>query len=268
MEEVLGYPEQATQAQSEKATALFLSWTTRVPGIGPVSRLGTAPAGRCQNFELMFPTKTTEALVTACKHRGISMTAAIHAAYVGAIVKHADPKSKLEEYVTAPNFNLRPYLPEPYSSSKHAVSVYYTPLPYKIDLPASYWDIARSLHKYYQTSFKGNPETLEITGYFTQALFSAVQTPEFLANPVSKDALISSLGIAERYVQREYGSDIKVKDIKIGIDVVMGMSFFFFYTFRDQLRLVYSFNDGFEEAENIQMYLEEVQAVLVKELLA
>ncbi|KAI1400933.1 hypothetical protein F4819DRAFT_460018 [Hypoxylon fuscum] len=268
MEEVLGYSEQGTQALAEKGTALFLSWAADVPGIGPVSKLGAAPAGRCLNTELVFPTKTTEALVAACKDRGITVTAAVHAAYVVAIAKHADPKSKLSQYVTAGQFNLRPYLPEPYNSSKHAVSVYYTPLPYKIDLPASYWDIAKSLHVYYQTSYKGNAEELEIKGHFARALCGAFQNPEILANPISKDALISSLGIAERYVKRDYGSGIKVEDLKIGVDVVIGMSMFFFYTFRDQLRLVYSFNDGFEEAENIQMYLEEVQTILIEELLA
>ncbi|KAI1097947.1 hypothetical protein F4804DRAFT_326098 [Jackrogersella minutella] len=268
MEKVLGYPEQPTQAQSEKATAHFLNWAANVPGIGPVSRLGAAPSGRCLSNELVFSTETTEALVAACKDRGVSMSAAVHAAYVQAIVKHADPKSKLAQYVTATQFNLRPYLPEPYSSSKHAVSVYYTPFPYKIDLPASYWDIAKSLHEYYQTTFKGDAEMLELKGHFSRVLCGAVQTPEFLANPISKDALVSSLGIAERYLQREYGSGIKVKDFKMGVDVVMGMSMFFFYTFRDQLRLAYSFNDGFEEPENIQMYLEEVRTNLVQKLLA
>ncbi|KAI0867348.1 acyl transferase/acyl hydrolase/lysophospholipase [Hypoxylon argillaceum] len=37
----------------------------------------------------------------------------------------------------------------------------------------------------------------------------------------------------------------------------MGMSMFFFYTFNDRLRLVYSFNDGFEKVEDIHKYLEE-----------
>ncbi|KAI1208445.1 uncharacterized protein F4807DRAFT_431358 [Annulohypoxylon truncatum] len=268
MEETLGYPEQPTQEQSDKATALFLSWATAMPGIGPVSKLGAAPSGRCQNSELVFPTETTKAIITACKNKGISVSAAVHAAYIGAITKHADPNSKLAEYVTAAQFNLRPYLPEPYSTSKHAVSVYYTPIPYKVNLPTSFLDVAKSLHEYYQTTFKSNPEMLELKGHFTRVLCGAVQTPEFLASPVSKDALVSSLGVAERYVQREYGNGIKVKDIKLGVDVVMGMSMFFFYTFRDQLRLVYSFNDGFEDPENIQKYLEEVQAILVEELLA
>ncbi|KAI3325908.1 hypothetical protein HD806DRAFT_520638 [Xylariaceae sp. AK1471] len=212
-----------------------------IPGIGPVSQLGAAPSGRCQNTELVFPAKNTNALVTACKDKGVSVTAAVYAAYIMAIVKHADPKSKLSQYVSANQFNLRQYLPEPYNSSKYAVAVYYSSLPYKFDLPDSP-DLPR---------LKGNAEALELKGHFTQVLCGAVQTPEFLANPIPKDALVSSLGVAERYVQREYGNGIKVRDLRVDIDA-------------DQLRLVYSFNDGFEKAEDIQMYLEEVQAVLAQ----
>lgn len=267
METILGYAEQPTQEQSEKATALFMSWAGSIPGIGPVSQLGTAASGRCQNPELVFSTDATKALVAACKAKGITVTAAVHAAYIQAIAKHADPQSKLSEYVTASQFNLRSYLPEPYNSSQYAASVYYTPLPYKTGLPASFSDLAKSLTEYYRTSFQGNTEALELKGHFTRVLCGAVQTPEFLASPVPKDALVSSLGIGERYLQREYGSGIKIQDLKVGVDVVLGMSMFFFYTFHDKLRLVYSFNDGFEKMEDIQKYLKEVQAILVQELL-
>jgi len=267
LEEVLGYPAEGTDAQNEKAMALFMSWAGSIPGIGPMSSVGTKPSGACQNSELVFPAKTTAALVQACKAKGITVTAAVHAAYIMVLVKHADPESKLAQYVSANQFDLRPYLPEPYSSSKYAVSVYYTPLPYKIDLPASFWDNAKALDTFYKTSFKGNPEALQLKGLWTRILCGAVQTPEFLAGPVPKDALVSSLGVVEKYVQRQYGS-YKVQDIKIGVDVILGMSMFFFYTFDEKLRLIYSFNDGYEDGKNIKMYLEETQKILVEELLA
>ncbi|KAI1813020.1 hypothetical protein GGS20DRAFT_555069 [Poronia punctata] len=264
MEAVLGYPEQPTQELQEKATALFMSWAGSMPGIGPVSQLGAAPSGICRQSDLVFSEETSKALFTACKNKGISVTAAVQAAYIGAISKYADPNSKLAEYVTANQFNLRKYLPEPYN--KTAVSIYYTPLPFKTNLPASFSDVAKSLHTFYQGSFN-DPEMLEVKGHFTKVLCGAVQTPEFLASPISKDALISSLGVAEEYIRRDYGDGIKVKDFSFGVDVVMGMSMFMIYTFQDRLRLLYSFNDGFEKAEDIQKYLDEIRDILHRELL-
>ncbi|GAP88030.1 hypothetical protein SAMD00023353_3200750 [Rosellinia necatrix] len=231
IERVLGYPEKPSQELRDKATALFMSWAGSILGIGPISQVGAAPSGKCQNSELVFIQGVTTAIAAVCVGKNISVSAAVHAAYIQAIAKHADPNSKLSEYVTATQFNLRPYLSEPYNSSKYAASVFYTPLPYKADLPMSFWDLTKPLTEYYRTSFKGNPEMLEVKGQFTRALCAAVETPEFLANPVPKDALVSSLGTVKRYVQREYDTDVKVKDIKVGVDIVMGMSMFFYYTY-------------------------------------
>lgn len=97
MEKLLGYPEQPTQELHDKATALFISWAGSIPGIGPVSQLGTAPSGRCHNTELVFPEDITNALVMACKGRGVSVSAAVHAAYIKAIAKHADPNTRRPE---------------------------------------------------------------------------------------------------------------------------------------------------------------------------
>ncbi|SPO04720.1 uncharacterized protein DNG_07405 [Cephalotrichum gorgonifer] len=268
MGEVLGFPEQPTKEKSYKATEILISWLTNVPGVGPASRVGTAPAGKCQNTEVVISADTTAALVQSCNDQGVTVTAAVHAAYVAAVVKHATPDSKMSEYVSMTQFDLRRYLPEPYSSSKHAVSVYYAPLPYRIGLPASFWDIARSLHEYYQISYRNNPELMELRDHYMRSVCGVIQTPEFLASPVPRDALVSSnLGIAERYVQREYAGGTKVLDLQLGVDIILGMSMLFLYTFRDQLRLVYSFNDGYEDPKDIQVYLEEMQNILADELL-
>lgn len=268
LEEVLGYSGHVTKEQEEKATALFMSWAGSIPGIGPVSKLGSVPSGNCRSTEWVFPKEDTKELIKACKRHSITVTSAVHAAYIKAVAKYADQASNLAQYVTVNQFNLRPYLPEPFNSPQYAASVYYTPHPYKLDIPSTFQDAARSLNTHYQTSFKGNPEALELNGPFTRVVCGAVQTPEFQAAPVSRDALFSSLGVVERYLQREYGSAVKVLDLKMGTDVVMGMCKLYAYTFQDQLRLVYNFNDGFENPEDIRLYLEEVRNILFEELRA
>ncbi|KAJ9235582.1 hypothetical protein DTO169E5_6037 [Paecilomyces variotii] len=263
-EEILGYPEQAEK--DEKVRTLVTDWFDSFPGIGPVSKVGTALSGQCQHTELVFPSNMTEAIVKACKDIGVTLTAAIHAAYIQMLVKHGDPNFKSSQYVTANQFNLRPYLPEPYCTSTYAVSVYYTPFAFRMDLPSSFWDTAYLLDNHYKNTFKGNPDNLGLKEPFTRSMFDAVQTPEFAEKPISRDALVSSLGIVERHLQRTYGDAFVVKDVKIGVDVVLGMSMFFVYTFRDSLRLVYSFNDGYESPSDIQTYLDEIQRILVEEL--
>ncbi|KIL90011.1 hypothetical protein FAVG1_06749 [Fusarium avenaceum] len=263
LEEVLGFSDDSVSAK-EKAEELLGYYLSNQPAIGPVSKLGTAPAGNCKNAELVFSSDTTALLIKACHSKGISVTSAVHAAYVRVIMEHADPQSNQSRYTSMNQFNLRPYLPAPYNTSKYAASVYYAPHPHKIDLPASYWDLVESFNKYYKT-FEQNPEALEMTGHFKRGMRDVASNPEFLKAPPPKDALISSLGVVERFINREY-KGVKVRDFKFGADIVLGMSMLFFYTFQRKLRLVHSFNDAYENPEDIQMYLEGIQRILVQEL--
>ena len=143
--------------------------------------------------------------------------------------------------------------------------LYFTPYPLTIDL-LPFWESAHTLNKYYQTTIKDDPEFLELNGHIMRVMLNAIQTPEFQAIPISRDAIVSSMGVAERYVQRAYGN-MTVRDIRMGLDVLLGPSVLFVYTFQDQLRLAYSFNDGYEEPTKIDCYLKEIERVLIKELL-
>jgi hypothetical protein len=80
--EVLGVPDKPTPEQTEKVTSLLMAYATKVPGIGPVSKVNRAPAGICRNTRLTFPPQTTEAIVQVCKEKGITVTSAVHAAYI------------------------------------------------------------------------------------------------------------------------------------------------------------------------------------------
>ncbi|KAI0151713.1 hypothetical protein GGR57DRAFT_470217 [Xylariaceae sp. FL1272] len=262
----LSLPRAAQEAE-EKAVSMFAEWAQNTPGVGPVSRFGAAEAGlgQCQNTELVLSLENTKEIINFCRGKGLTVTALVHAAYIQAIVKHADPESKRDKYVSSTQFNLRSYLPHPYDSEKYAVAVFYSPQVYLIDLPASFTDLAESLHRHYHTSFKGNPEALKLTGPLHGELCKFARSPYLVSAPAARDATTSSFGVVEKHMEREYGN-IRIADIKAGADIVLGSSMFFQYTFRDQLRLVYAFNDGHEEAKDIQKYLKEVEAVLVNEL--
>lgn len=266
LEEVLGYPEQATEAQKDKANALFMSWAATIPGVGPVSKVGKVAPAKCRNTEFALSVETTEKLIKACKAKGITVTSAVHAAYVQVAVKHANPEGRQDKYVTSNQYNLRARLPKPYDAT--AASLYYSTIPWTLDLPASYWETARAVDGFNKTLFNGgNNETLDIVGPFKRILGDTVSTPEFLEFPVPTDALVSSLGILERYVKRDYGDDFRIKDLKLNCDIVAGMNTLFVYTFQDRLRLVHCFNDAYNEPEVIQTHLEDVLEILTKELL-
>jgi hypothetical protein len=265
LDEILGSPGGPTPEQSEHAMALFMEYVTKLPSIGLVSKVGKVPAGQCQSFEHVIDQETTIALVNACKKRGITVTSAVHAAYIGVLIKHADPASNTTRYTAPCEFNMRQYLPAPYS--QNAASAFYVPLPFSIDLPATFSEISSVLNSYYRGSLRDNSNVLEVAGYYTRVLEQFVKTPEYQNAPIPTDALVSSMGIVENHLRRSYGDTIVVKDWRLAVDVVLGMTGLHFYSFRDQLRLVYQFNDGYEGPHKIKQYLEDLEKIMKAELL-
>lgn len=246
-----------------------------MPGIGPVNLIGTVPAGPTQRREFEFPSQTTKAIVQACRRNGYSVTAAVHAAFALTVVKHADATQLTEDsnYVTVNSFNLRPHLPEPYNTSKYAAALYYSIWPLILKRPENFKDVVCAIDKLYKTTFNDNAENVALCGPVTNALCEIVQSAEFWAAPPARDALVSSLGIIERYLQQSYASNdnsrrVIVEDFKLGTEIVLGHSMFFIYTFRNRLRLVFSFNESYEAESDVQQYLEDVQNILLEELVA
>ncbi|PYH43221.1 uncharacterized protein BP01DRAFT_105543 [Aspergillus saccharolyticus JOP 1030-1] len=275
LEKALGHPDVLAADTIAKGVQIVGEAVSQMPGIGPVNKIGTVPAGPTQRRELELPPQTTEAIVQACRRNGYSVTAAVHAAFALTVVKHADPAQPAAKYVTVNNFNLRDHLPAPYNSSRYAAAVYYSIWPLILDPPTSFTEAVRAIDAQYKGVFKDSPENVALCGAVTSGLREIVKSPEFWAAPPARDALVSSLGVIERYLEQSYASDagdrqrgVVVEDFKLGTEIVLGHSMFFLYTFRNRLRVVFSFNEAYEAEESVQSYLEDVQKILLEELVA
>ncbi|KAB8233207.1 uncharacterized protein BDW43DRAFT_300396 [Aspergillus alliaceus] len=247
--EALGNPEPPTPEQTERATTM-------------------APVGQCQNIKCRLSPDMTAAIVQACNGKGITVATSVHAAYSLGLMKHANPLSNTPRYTTVNSFNLRDYLPAPYNKS--AAANYPTTIPFTIDLPADFSQLAQALNHRCRNGVRGSPEVLELVGAYNRFLVGMVRTPKAEAAPAPTDACVSSLGVIEKYLQRSNGNTVTEKDYKIVLDVVLGIDASLLSTFKDQLRLVYSFNDGvygYEEPTKITEYVNHVAKVLNEELL-
>ncbi|KAL4798554.1 hypothetical protein BDV19DRAFT_376765 [Aspergillus venezuelensis] len=266
LDDILGSGAAPTPEQSKQATDLFMEYITKLPGIGLPSQIGKVPPGQCQAMEYVFDVNTTSAIIKACKFRGLTVTSAVHAAYINTLSKYASPESNTTRYTSPSEFNLRNRLQPPYSGI--AAANYYVPLPFSIDLPTTFKEASFTLNKYYRTFLDTRSEILEVHGYFTRVLEQTVKTPEYQNAPIPTDALVSSMGIVENHLKRSYGDadQIVVKDWKLACDVILGMTGFHIYTFRDQLRFVYQFNEAYQDPADIRKYLETVEETLREEL--
>ncbi|KAL4861077.1 hypothetical protein BDV12DRAFT_208417 [Aspergillus spectabilis] len=265
--QALGVHDGPTPGEIDKITQILTAFSERAPGIGLASTVGRAPAGQSRQKRLLLSPEDTKAIIQVCKERGVTVTSAVHAAFIQAITKTPDPNLPSSHYVTCIQFNLRRYLPHPFNTPNYAAALYYTPLPFVQDLPSPFWSTADALNKAYTTTFRADPSSVRLIPHLDRAMADAVQAPDFQDVPISHDPLPSSLGIIEQYLKREYGSTVSVKDVSVGVDIVLGPSMFFISTFRDRLRMDYSFNDGYEDPVGIERFLESVRGVLLEEML-
>lgn len=266
LDDVLGSSSRPAPEQAKMGMDLLMEYIGKLPAIGFPSKVGKVPPGQCQAMEYVFDEETTSAIIKGAKAKGITVTSAVHAAYITVLSKYADPESNTTRYAAPNEFNLRNRLQPPYSLA--AAANYYVPLPFSIDLPATFSELSVELNNYYRTTLSARPEILEIQGYFTRALEQVAKTPEYQNAPIPTDALVSSLGIVENHLSRSYGEGdaVVVKDWKLGCDCILGMTGFHFYTFRDRLRFVYQINEAYQDPADIRMYMEEIEKVLREEL--
>ena len=271
-EELFGCPEHPSPENAERLRQLSAEWSDIFPGVGHISKHGTVPPGRCLNEQVKFSVDKTNAIVKACKSKGISVTTAVHAAYIYVLAKNPNPSSRKSHYANFGIFNLRRHMPESYKS--YMIALYMTWHVFSIGLPSTYWDIVKALNTYYKTPFNDSnkEESLKLAPHVEGALMSAIGKVRSNSNPITyTDAIVSSWGIAETYCKRSYSGPsvhIEVEDMLPGIDMFVDQPMFTIYTFRDQLRLVYGFNEAFQDPADVQAFYNQIEKVLDAELLS
>ncbi|KAL3461225.1 hypothetical protein BJX64DRAFT_166073 [Aspergillus heterothallicus] len=266
LDDLLGSGTPVTPEKIQKGTDYLMKYVANLPGIGPPSKSGKAPPGECHALEYVFNEDTTAAIIKGCKARGISVTTAVHAAYITVINKYADPDRKAVRYTSPSEFDVRKRLQPPYN--KAAAGNYYIFVGFSAPLPASFPELTAALNTYYRTTMTSDPAIFEVQGLMTRGLAKIVQSPGYHQRPPPSDALVSSLGVVENHLQRSYGenNEVVVEDWKLSCDCIQGMTGLHVYTFREKLRLVYQFNEAYQDPKDIRMYLEEMEKVLRAEI--
>lgn len=113
--------------------------------------------GDTSHQNLVFTKESTAALVTACKSRKISVSAAIHTALARTVFSFAPPSAGEsqtttdDDYTTIMAINLRPYLQAPYNTKAHACSTYVASITPTIKRDSSFADATAELTRQYKS---------------------------------------------------------------------------------------------------------------------
>ncbi|KAI1282969.1 hypothetical protein F5Y07DRAFT_351478 [Xylaria sp. FL0933] len=268
VEDAAGISERTTVEMRACATALVGTFAHTVGAVG-IPYLGDAtilPAGT--RNALLKPSPTTTAkIVTACKARGVSVTAAVHASVAGANYALADAAAKDRHYTNTKRFALRPYLPGAYATPAFAAGLYTTGWMKRVE---SHMSWAERLQAYQDEYRKGiTREFLDAHREYAMQLAELIRNPppQGGGEPPPSEVDISSIGIAEKLIRRSYGSDpgpeLEVKAVSVGVEILTRQAVAFVWTFREQLNVSAVYNEAFHPVDQMNRFLGEVKRELL-----
>ncbi|KAM0470899.1 hypothetical protein ACHAPX_009652 [Trichoderma viride] len=230
----------------------------------------TAPMDSCRQA-LTFSQASTEALVAACKARGISMTAALHAALSETAFSLAFPEDAAKDYSTVLSANLRDYLPQPYNGRTHACATYVTGLTPVVRRESSFIERASGLTHYYKNWYSDMlVKTLRLRYlYHGQKLFAKGPA---VANKATSTRLpsgitLSSLGVIDKHLRGKYPGPsgevvVHVDGFQFGVSLVTRQMILYPWTFKGQLSLSINYNEAYHEEERAVDVLRRIVTVL------
>ncbi|KAE8146576.1 hypothetical protein BDV25DRAFT_169805 [Aspergillus avenaceus] len=231
----------------------------------------TTPPSETTHHDITLTRASTAALLAACKAKQISVSAAIHAALAHTVFSFSED----QEFTTVMAVNLRPYLPPPYNGPKHAVQTYVASIIPTVSRDAPFTDSARALSKSYKTWY--SEEFIHALRWIytlhAEKLFRppppSPPSPEAVTPKPPSAVTLSSIGVVESHIQREYirkEKGVSVTGFRFGVTMMTRQMLLYPWTFRDRLTLSLCYNEAYYDLEMAGSVLERLRRVLEGEL--
>ncbi|KAJ5994530.1 hypothetical protein N7451_010254 [Penicillium sp. IBT 35674x] len=227
-----------------------------------------------------FSPETTTRIISACKSRGLTVTAAVHAALVVAILPHIqhdfDPATRGQsggKYTGFNAFDLRKYVAPPFNGPATAVNVYHTGIPFSIDLEVdrSFDSIAAKLLKQYKRDLsKDDPRNIfQFIAQYVGKVLSVLGSPP--SDPLRAPAYpeVSSLGIVNDHIVAKHegsASTVEVEDWWIAVENISRLLIPHVWTWNGELVLSINWNESFYEYAFVSEFLEDFKQTIVETL--
>lgn len=239
------------------------------PSVSIATLPNVIPTATRRIFTRFSPEITTR-IIGACKSRGLTVTAAMHAAMVVAILPHIqhdyDPTTRGQsggKYTGFHDFDLRKYVAPPFNGPAAAVNVYHTGIPFSIDLEVyrSFDSIAAKMLKQYKRDLsKDDPRNvLHFLAQYVGNVLSVFGSPP--SDPLRAPAHpeLSSLGIVNDHIVAKHegsASTVEVEDWQIAVENISRLIMTHVWTWNGELVLSINWNESFYEYAVISKFLE------------
>lgn len=257
-----------SEEQDLTATTLLMEYAGNLPSIGlPVEPSNKIP-GATRRSELKLSTATTNALLSACKVRDMTVTTAFHAALIVGTQQMASSELLAKKYTSWRTFNFRPYLPSASGKSiAHPMAVHVCGLPITL-APSTFSDNVSQLGPLYKelSSPARNNKLRTMLVPYNRKLTALISQPLPADMPESTEPQLQSMGVVETYLERKYEGVLEITDFWLAVEMLTKNLALHVWTWRERLTLSISYNEHFYKEGFVQEFLRFLRDVLLKEL--
>lgn len=271
IEDVAEIPEHANEQQRQFAqkcleTFSLTEGAVGIPYLDNTGANGEVIPGGTLIARTVLSENATAKIVSRCKEMGISVTSAVHASIAATNWAFAADDRKLQHYTSTARFSFKPYLASPYNGPAYASALLTTGWMVAVSPDQSWEDHARYYNSIYRAGL--SREFMDAYRAAAEGICNAIANAPKAVSPAA-EVDISSIGIAEKYVKREYGTadrGLEVLDVGVAVETLGRSSGLFVWTFRGRLVLNMVFNENFHESEQMEAFTEHVKKDLLERL--
>ena len=216
LEEAGNFRVNATAEEDMAATQLVMEYTGNLPSIGLPAESNEEPGGT-RRVELVLSSDITLSIVAACKIRNITVTTAVHAAIVVVTQQLAPIELSACNYTFWGSINFRHHLLPPYDNSNaHPTSVYMVGLPITM-VPSSFSENSSNFKRFYKRCTSPLESTFHgLMAPWIQKSTTMMNEPPPPEMPAATEPMLSSVGVADRYLARTFGDAVEINKVLAG----------------------------------------------------
>ncbi|KAB5578014.1 hypothetical protein GE09DRAFT_537343 [Coniochaeta sp. 2T2.1] len=252
----------------EQGTVKFMEFVQNLPSIGlPVESSSPTGPGGTKRQCLAFPQEKLDALLAACRQKGLTLASAMHAAVIVATQEKAPKSESARYFTTLALFDYRKYLPEPYCDVRqYPMGTWMLGPPFSLP-PADFATQAEACRSVYKQPVARDVFPM-LDSYETYAgmLADAFAAPPPPDAPIPSQPQLSSIGLVNGKVQRSYGSGenlVTVNKVEPVLDIMVATPLVFQWSFGGTSYINMCYNEKWQTDEFIKGFLERVAEVLM-----
>jgi hypothetical protein len=263
LEDILMPNQQSTPEAKTRIETHFADYYSKLPSIDfPIQGSLSAVPSYVKLNQRIYTPASTSSLVSACKAKGITVTAAVHSAYLGVVWHVAEPGKRNRSYACMIPAEVRKRLPT--SSPFREQGCWYATQLLMVTAPAGqdFLTRARGLRQQYGLADQETWLHEDMRELSERTIERAANMPP---EPVALPYL-TSIGVLDGDVIVPEHRGMKVENVAFWADstgpgIVLGL-----WTFRGRLNIQISWNAAFHGDGQIQEAMDMIDRMLAVEL--